>query len=409
MRLKRALTEQLPRLVGFRLAYEGLIKPPAPINLTLSITMACNSRCQSCDIWTIYPAEKENLANELTLPEIERVFASIGPIYFFNISGGEPFLRKDIVDIVRLACVHLRPKVVHIPTNALMPARIASLTEAILKGMREWGPEGVKLTLKPSFDGVGEFHDWVRGIPGNYAKLVDTVGRLKALQAEYPNLGVGLGTVISAMNIDHLPEIIEQAARFAPDTYISEVAEERAEMRNANHGITPTAARYRQAIRRFQDDTFERLKEASGLELLTQAIRHVYYDITARWLAERRQVIPCYAGISNAHLSPYGEVWPCAILADGRSFGNLKDNGYDFWRVWHSRRADEVRSGIKAGQCDCPLANQAYANVLLSPTAMAEVGRLIVKAKVARLAARQSAAPNGPPADAPVPEAALAT
>ena len=56
-----------------------------------------------------------------------------------------------------------------------------------------------------------------------------------------------------------------------------------------------------------------------------------------------------------------------------------------------------MRAGIKAGQCDCPLANQAYANVLLSPAAMAEVGRLIVKAKVARLADWQGRASRPSP------------
>lgn len=398
--LKRVLTEQLPRLAGYRLAYDGLVDPPAPINLTLSITNACNSRCQSCDIWTIYPAEKDKLAEELSLDEIEQIFKSIGPIYFFNISGGEPFLRKDIVQIVELACRYLKPKVVHCPTNALMPQRIEESTRAILEGMLEWGPPGVKFTVKPSFDGVGEFHDWVRGIPGNFEKLVETVARLKALKAELPHLSVGVGTVISSMNIDHLPEIIDRAEAFEVDTYISEVAEERAEMRNVSSGITPTAARYRAAIRRFQSDTFQRVKEARGLELLTQGIRHIYYDITAEWLETREQVLPCFAGISNAHISAYGELWPCAILADSRSLGNLKDNGYDFWRVWHSDRADEVRAGIKARQCDCPLANQAYANVLLSPSAMTKVARLIAKAKWEALRAGRAARSGGAQAPA---------
>lgn len=383
---------QLVKLAGYRAAYAGLRQPPAPINLTLSITNACNSRCQSCDIWTIYPAEKENLAKELTLDEIERIFAGIGKVYFFNVSGGEPFLRKDIVDIVRLACTHLRPKVVHIPTNALMPARIEAGVEAMLQGMAEWGPPGVKLAVKPSFDGVGEFHDWVRGIPGNYKKLEDTFARLIDLRARYDGrLSVGLGTVISTMNIERLPEIIAQAKRFGPDTYISEIAEERAEMRNVASGITPDGARYREAIRAFREDTLARVAEAKGLEMLTQAIRYVYYDITARWLDERTQVIPCYAGISNAHISAYGELWPCAILADSRSLGNLKDHDYDFWSVWHGDRAREVRAGIKAGQCDCPLANQAYANVLMSPSAMAEVGRVIARAKLAGRGAGEGA------------------
>ena len=379
---KRILTDQLPKLAGYRLAYEGLLRTPTPINLTFSVTNACNSRCQSCDIWSIYPAEKARKAEELTLDEIERTFTSIGPTYFFNISGGEPFLRKDIVQIVELACRILKPKVVHVPTNALLPQKIEAGVEEILTGMLAWGPPGIKLTVKPSFDGVGEHHDSVRGIPGNFTKLIDTIGRLKKLKARHPHLGVGLGTVISTMNIDRLPEIIARAKELGPDTYISEVAEERVEMRNYNTGITPTAAQYRTAIGGFKSDTFERLKDARGLELLTQGIRYYYYDLTADWLSRPRQIIPCYAGVTNAHISAYGEVWPCAILGDSRSFGNLKDHGYDFRSIWHGPRADEVRAGIKAKQCDCPLANQAYANVLMSPKALVTIARLIARAKL---------------------------
>ena len=117
MKLPRAVSELVPKLAGFRLAYERLVEPPAPINLTLSITNMCNSRCQSCDIWKIYPAEKDRLEEELSVDEIEKIFRSVGRVYFFNISGGEPFLRKDIVDIVRVGCEQLRPSVVHIPTG----------------------------------------------------------------------------------------------------------------------------------------------------------------------------------------------------------------------------------------------------------------------------------------------------
>lgn len=301
-------------------------------------------------------------------------------MYFFNISGGEPFLRKDIVDIVRVGVKHLQPTVVHIPTNALSPQRVTALTEEILVGLREWSP-GTKLTLKPSFDGVGEFHDWVRGIPGNYDKLLETLRLLGELRRKYDHLRVGVGTVISTMNIEHLPDVIAESQRFGVDSYISEVAEEREEMRNVGTGITPTHEQYGQAIAAFRAETYERLKEAEGLELLTQGMRHFYYEITRRWIRDRKQVIPCYAGISNAHISPYGDLWPCAILASGKSLGNLKDVDYDFWKLWHSSRADEVRASIKRGECDCPLANQAYANMLLSPRAMANVGLTVAKAK----------------------------
>lgn len=384
MKLPRSISELVPKLAQYRLAYDRLAQPPAPINLTLSITNMCNSRCQSCDIWKIYPAQKDRLKEELTVDEIDRIFRSVGRVYFFNISGGEPFLRKDIVDIVRVGVKHLQPTVVHIPTNALGPQRIAALTEELLVGLQTWSP-GTKLTLKPSFDGVGEFHDWVRGIPGNYDKLLETLGLLRDLRQKYDHLRVGVGTVISTMNIEHLPEVIAQSQKFGVDSYISEVAEEREEMLNVGTGITPTHQQYGEAIAAFRAETFERLKEAEGLELLTQGMRHFYYEITRRWIRDRKQVIPCYAGISNAHISPYGDLWPCAILASGKSLGNLKDADYDFWKLWHSSRADEVRASIKRGECDCPLANQAYANMLLSPRAMANVGATVAQAKLAAL------------------------
>ncbi len=398
--LKRLATEIAPRMMGYKLARRGLAPVPAPINLTYSVTNKCNSRGRTCDIWQIYPAEKEKLADELTLDQIERLFASIGPVYFFNISGGEPFLRADLPQIIAAGCKHLKPKVVHIPTNALMPARIEALTVEILAWMEIHAPK-VTLTLKPSMDGVGDDHDWVRGVAGNYSKLMDTVERLKALQARWPNLKVGVGTVISTMNIHKLPGIIDAATQLNVDTYISEVAEERAEMRNVASDITPPQHAYAEAIRPFIAATMLRLEKAGGMELLTQAMRVVYYDVTTRWLAERRQILPCYAGLSNVHISPYGEVWPCAILGDASSLGNVKDVGLDFWKIWHGPAAMKVRASIKRGECDCPLANQNYANILLSPSAMSQVGQIIAQSRGRALLARLGLAPASPASPSP--------
>ena len=378
--LGRLTTEIAPRLARFKASWYGIGKPPAPINLTLSVTNKCNSRCRSCDIWKIYPAEKDRLVEELTLDEIERTFRSIGPVYFFNISGGEPFLRKDLPKIVEIGCRQLSPNVVHIPTNALMPARVEAMTVELLEGMQRYAPDTL-LTLKPSMDGVGDDHDWVRGVAGNYDKLMETVGRLLALKKEYPNLRVGVGTVISTMNIHKLPGIIDAAMGLGVDTYISEIAEERNEMRNVDSDITPPHHAYRAAIAPFQEATARRLEDARGMELLTQSMRHFYYDITADWLKEQRQILPCYAGISNAHISPYGDLWACAILGGDGSLGNVKDVGYDFWKLWHGERATQVRASIKRGECDCPLANQAYANILLSRRALGEVAKRTARAK----------------------------
>lgn len=369
--------EILPKLLGYRLSYMLGFAVPAPINLTYSITNLCQSKCLSCNIWRYYRDEPAKLKQELSLEEVEKVFRSVGHVYFFNISGGEPFLRKDIEQIVELALRYLSPKVMHCPTNALCPSRVISGTRTIMETVRRFGDRTI-FTIKPSFDGVGDEHDRVRGVKGNFKRLVETVEGLKGLQSEFPNLKVGLGTVISKMNIDRLPEIMDKADELAVDTYISEVAEHRVEMSNLADDITPEADRYQSAVRRFKDRIEKSLAGLSGLARVTQTLRTLYYDLAARILREKKQVIPCYAGISNVHLSPYGDVWSCAILANTQSMGNVRETSYDFWRIWGSDRAGAVRKFIKDRNCACPLANQSYANLLLHIPSMLKAIRTMI-------------------------------
>lgn len=365
-----ASLELIPKLLGFRFAHATDTAPPLPINLTYSVTNLCQSKCLSCNIWRFYRDEPQKFKEELKLDEIEKVFRSFGHVYFFNISGGEPFLRKDLEEIVRLACRHLTPRVIHCPTNVLCPTRVLAGTRKILEIIREEAP-GTPFTIKPSYDGIGPEHDRIRGVKGNFARLLEAVAGLKELKREFPNLHLGLGTVISQYNIKDLPEISDYALKMGVDTYISEVAEERTEMKNSASGMTPSADDYERAIQPFKRRIQETLPKLSGLARITQTLRTLYYDLTVKILREKRQVIPCYGGISNAHLNPYGDVWPCAILGYEKPMGNVREHGYDFRQVWSSPRAQEVRRYIKAGKCACPLANQNYANLLLhAPSAL---------------------------------------
>ncbi|MBT4351226.1 radical SAM protein, partial [archaeon] len=83
-----------PKLIGYKLAKVKLAKAPMPINFTFSITHACQSLCKTCNIGLVHRKHPEKVKNELKIDEIEKVFRSIGKnkVYFFNISGGEPFL-----------------------------------------------------------------------------------------------------------------------------------------------------------------------------------------------------------------------------------------------------------------------------------------------------------------------------
>jgi MoaA/NifB/PqqE/SkfB family radical SAM enzyme len=347
---------------GF-LCRHGLAMPPHPINVTFSVTASCQSRCRTCFIW-----KKSNHCRDsvdLDLKTIERLFRSIGWTYFFNVSGGEPFLRKDLAEIVRLACRHLKPAVVHIPTNAIMPERIEETTRKILEVIREEAP-GTVLTIKPSFDGIGKQHDEIRGIPGNFKKLLDTLERLKSLRNEYEYLHVGVGTVVSRFNQNSLESIIAYADTLGVNTYINEIAEEREEFFNLGSGITPDETSYRNIMLIFKKNVRASMKNMKLLSRITTAMRLVYYDLAADILRENKQVIPCYAGILNVHVNSDGGIWPCAVLAYNGQMGKAGEN-YEFLDIWNSKEASKIRKSIRAGECACPLANQAYSNILMDP------------------------------------------
>jgi hypothetical protein len=112
---------------------------------------------------------------------------------------------------------------------------------------------------------------------------------------------------------------------------------------------------------------------------ITHAFRLVYYELAIRILKENRQVIPCFAGISNAHLTPYGDIWACCTLGYDKPMGNLRDYGYDFQSLWSSPAAGKVRDDIRQGRCSCPMANQSYSNILLHGPSLFRVIREIFK------------------------------
>jgi len=368
------ILELFPKTMWYRLTRSGLVGPANPITLTFSVTAACQSRCKTCQIGKRYHENPDIVKRDLRLDEIEKVFESLGHVYFFNISGGEPFLRKDLPKIVELACKYLKPAIIHIPTNALMPKCIEKTTKEIL-GIIDTSGSNAPLTIKPSIDGIGELHDEIRGVKGNFKKLEDTVKRLLRLQKENQRLHVELGTVESNFNIDHLDEIEDYVHSLGVESYRNEIAEQRTEFYNIGDPITPSAEVYEQLMKRFSNKIKENTNSKRKLARMTESMRLVYYELAAKILREHRQVIPCYAGISNVHINFDGEVWPCCVLGYDKPMGYLRECDYDFQEIWHSEQAAEVRRFIKDGNCACPLANQAYSNILVNAGTLLKVIR----------------------------------
>jgi len=340
-----------------------------PLNVTVSVTDRCNSRCRTCNIW------RKETGDELTADEFDRVFRSLGRApYWITFSGGEPFLRRDLEDLCASAYAHCRPAILNIPTNGLLhrqiPARVAEIARRC--------PDS-QLIVNLSLDGVGERHDEIRNVPGNFERAIETYRGLCEVRAsgDASNLSVGLHTVISVYNLEAFDQVYALAQELAPDSYVTEIAEERVELGTVGSGITPSADDYARVI----DHLSERLRGRSfgGISRVTQALRLVYYDLVKRIMRERRQVIPCYAGWLSGHILPDGEVWECSVM--GTSIGSLRDVDYDLRRLWFGARANEVRRAVKTRGCYCPVANSSYTNMMCDPGSVIRVGANFVRAR----------------------------
>lgn len=352
--------------------YFGLTSAARPITLTFSVTARCQSDCLTCHIGDCYQKGEFRQRPDLSLGEIEKIFRSLGPVYFFNVSGGEPFLRADLPQIIELARQYLKPAIIHIPTNALAPARIEAICLKILRNNRKNGSR-ILLTVKPSIDGIGRLHDRIRGVPGNFRRLEETIVRLKLVEEEFPEFHLELGTVISKFNVDHLNEIEDYVHALGVESYRHEIAEERAEFFNKGEAIAPSTVIYKKMLNRFSAEIVRHLPEKRRLTRLMESLRLVYYKMAVKILERKTQVISCYGGISNLHLNFDGELWPCCVLAYDQPLGNLRLLDYDVQEALRRPQAMRVLSFIRRKGCFCPLANQWYSNILLHPPSLARV------------------------------------
>jgi len=348
------------KVLGYKLFRMIHIPKMLPLGVTVSVTNVCNSKCQTCYIWSLYREKPWLKGKELKTDEFEKIFESIGRnAVWITISGGEPYLRPDLVRICEAAYEHCRPKFLIVPTNCLLPSEIEYKTKKILETYRD-----SEVVVNLSLDGVDKKHDAIRGVLGNFEKVIVTYDKLRRLRKEYPNFKIGIHSVASRFNINNLLELYEFAKRLEPDTYICEIAEPRNELFNIDKEIAPDISEYENFIKELSKKIKRDYFQKRGLVRLIQAYRLKYYQLAVRELKEKRQVIPCYAGFASCQISSYGDVWPCCILAYNAEMGNLRDTEYNFRKVWFSEQAEKVRRNIKGGQCYCPMANVHYTNVL---------------------------------------------
>ena len=314
-------------------------------------------------------ADVERFFDQNHIDEVYLAAAKVGGIYANNALTGE-FIHQNLMiqsNVIHAAHRSGVQKLLFLGSSCIYPkfANQPIREEALLTGQLEPTNESYAVA---KIAGIKLCEAYRRQYGRDYRSVMPT-----NLYGPYDNFHLELGTVISKFNIHNLSEIEDYVHSLGVQSYRNEIAEERAEFFNLGDAVTPDAETYERLASVFAEKIRANLSMKKEMTKVTESLRLVYYGLAVKILKEQRQVIPCYAGIANAHINYDGEVWPCCVLGYYKPMGFLRDKSYDFQKIWRSRQADRVRGYIKGGNCACPLANQAYSNILCSPKYLGKV------------------------------------
>jgi len=296
----------------------------------------------------------------LTLGEIEKISASLGSLLWLAFSGGEIFLRDDLVEISRTFYRNNSPSIMLFPTNGLLPELIRERTEMILK----YCPGSI-VALKLSMDGLGPAHDALRNTPGSFEKTMKSYELLWPLLGSYPNFELGINTVFCSENQDSMDGIIDFVGRME-NIKTHTISLVRGDLLNPDFKEIDYK-KYCHAISRLEEDLkgmdsktyrFRGARIKAAQDILQRRLIH-------RTMQEKKSLIPCYAGRLNLVVNERGDVFPCEILTT--SMGNVKDFGYDIMKVIRSEKAKEVLNPIKKRKCHCTHECYFMTNILFNP------------------------------------------
>lgn len=320
------------------------------------ITNECNSKCKHCFYW-------KNLGKreELSLDEISKVSQSMGHFHFLSLSGGEPFLRKDLPEICEVFYTQNRVRDISIPTNSMQPEKILDITKKILTRCPK-----ANISLNVSLDGIEDTHDKTRGIKGAFQKAVQNIKNLAEIRHSHHNLMINISTVISNINIEEAEKLISFLKNnVRVDNHSFEVL--RGNPKDANFKPL-TALQFKKFERLMITNNYSYFKRKGSLKAWYLKKRlNYFFEQQRRALNNTKWEIPCLAGRVMAVIEPNGDVKPCELLT---SIGNLKDFNYNFKQLWRSKKAKRARRWIKKTRCSCTHCVALNASISHNPLAV---------------------------------------
>ncbi|MBD3266235.1 radical SAM protein [bacterium] len=317
--------------------------------LLFYVTSRCNLRCKHC-----FYLDELNKRDELGLAEIETLATNLRPLRFIRMTGGEPYLRKDLAQVAAAFHHKAGTKQMGIITNGTKPDWVETRTREIFAACPT-----LRLDVGVSLDGPEAIHDELRGLKGSFANARESVRRLNQLKQEFPQLKTSLVTTVLSINEPVLDAFFDEIASWGVDRLSANHVRGKVHdpsLKEVSYERYLDFAKKCEDYHLTQDLTWKAGLQRAKNRMTRQAIEEVVQG--------EKYAIPCLAGSAIGVLYSDGELYLCEMLdrelpkhngapsAHAR-IGNIRETGGDFYRLWHSDNAQQCREWIQATNCSC--------------------------------------------------------
>ena len=312
------------------------------------VTNRCNARCSFCFIDFDNP---NTFKDELNLNDIDKLTKKLGnDIININFTGGEPFARKDLIEIAKLYILNSNIDSIYITTNGSLPERVKNFIETIVKFKSD-----IELSFQISIDALPEKHNQIRKIKDLYSNCIETYNLIKNFNLR--NVSSTIGITVSEENCENIEEIY---------TYLTE----KENVKNIkcilvrDEGVYKTPKDVKKNIflaydwltkkiikdqkykneKNYNSESFQGKIHNKKDEICYSNIKKIYQN--------NKYISPCHASSLFGVIMPNGDVYPCEILKD-EMIGNLKDFEMDFLKLWYSHKNKKIKDKILRTKCKC--------------------------------------------------------
>lgn len=287
------------------------------LNGTVIVTYRCNARCSMCNRYKAPSKPEEEISIE-TIKKLPRM-------YFTNITGGEPFIRTDLKDIVRE--LYKKSDRIVISTNGFFTDRIVDLC-------KEFPQIGIRISI----EGLEQTNNEIRGLQNGYQRGYQTLKTLREMGMK----DVGFGMTVQDKNAPDLVPLYkisdEMGMEFATASLHNSFYF--VEAKNIIHDRPMVAKNFENLIN-------ELLCSNSPKKWFRAYFNHGLIN----YIYGQKRLLPCDMSFDTFFIDPYGDVMPCNGTKDKEVMGNLNTQTWD--ELWNSPEADAVRNKVRHCDRDC--------------------------------------------------------